>query len=427
MDEREHPLTVLARTGRGTRMGALFRRYWLPVLLAEELAEPDCPPVRVQLLSERLIAFRDSAGRLGLLDEFCAHRGASLWFGRNEQGGLRCVYHGWHFDAEGRCLQIPSEPPDTPLLQRIRLKSYPLVERGGILWAYLGEARHQPPPPAYEFTSLPAPQRLASKRLQESNYLQALEGGMDPFHLAYLHRGEFAANAKLASPGVRAFMRPDLPLRMEIAATPGGLLLANGRSGAGGVFWRVMQWIMPTVTLIPPFADAPVHGHAWVPIDDDSCWVWTFEYHPTRALTAEECASAAQGEGLHVRVEPGSFRPLANRHNGYFMDRVRQRDGTLYSGVPGIGMQDAALQENMAPLTERREHLVSIDRFIVQARRRLQEAAVLAAADADELPGTDPAAQQVRSASVILDAEREVFAEVAGHLNSVPGTRFLTE
>ena len=136
---------MLVRTGPGTPMGALFRRYWLPALLASELPEADCAPVRVRLLSEKLIAFRDSQDRLGLIDEFCAHRGVSLWFGRNEDSGLRCSYHGWKYDVSGQCVEIPSEPDNPKLCQRMKLKSYPLVERGGVLWTYMGPHETQPP------------------------------------------------------------------------------------------------------------------------------------------------------------------------------------------------------------------------------------------------------------------------------------------
>jgi phenylpropionate dioxygenase-like ring-hydroxylating dioxygenase large terminal subunit len=180
---------TLARTGAGKPMGELFRRYWLPVLLAEELPGPDCPPVRVKVLGERLIAFRDTGGRLGLMDEFCAHRGVSLWFGRNEENGLRCSYHGWKYDVTGQCVEIPSEPDNPRLCQRMKLKCYPLVERGGVLWTYLGPAERQPAQPAYEWIDVPPAQRHVSKRLQECNYLQAMEGGLDSIHSTFLHRG----------------------------------------------------------------------------------------------------------------------------------------------------------------------------------------------------------------------------------------------
>src|ERR671925_1763830 len=162
----------LTRPGSGTPMGALFRRYWLPALLATELAEPDCPPVRVKLLGERLIAFRDTQGRLGLIDEFCAHRGVSLWFGRNEESGLRCSYHGWKYDVTGQCVDVPSEPEESGFCRKIKLKSYPLVERGGVLWAYMGPPDQQPPLPEWEFATVPRAQTITTKRIQESNWLQ---------------------------------------------------------------------------------------------------------------------------------------------------------------------------------------------------------------------------------------------------------------
>ena len=147
---RKEQNDLVTQTGPGTPMGALFRCYWTPVLLASELPENDCPPVRVKVLSERLVAFRDSKGRLGLIDEFCPHRGASLWFGRNEECGLRCPYHGWKFDVTGQCIEVPSEPEESGFAKRIKLKSYPLVERGGVLWAYLGPPERQPPLPEWE-------------------------------------------------------------------------------------------------------------------------------------------------------------------------------------------------------------------------------------------------------------------------------------
>src|SRR4051812_39961340 len=165
---------LLTRTGPGTPMGELFRRYWLPALLAQELPEPDCPPVRVKLLSERLIAFRDTAGRVGLMDEFCAHRGVSLWFGRNEENGLRCPYHGWKYDVNGQCTEVPSEPVESGFCSKIRLTSYPCIERGGIVWTYMGPTEHKPELPELEWATLPTSHTFISKRLQECNWLQAM-------------------------------------------------------------------------------------------------------------------------------------------------------------------------------------------------------------------------------------------------------------
>ncbi|TMG76453.1 MAG: Rieske 2Fe-2S domain-containing protein, partial [Betaproteobacteria bacterium] len=173
----------LTRTGRGTLMGDLFRRYWIPALHGWEIAEPDSPPVRVQVLGEELVAFRDSDGRIGVIDEFCAHRGVSLWFGRNEECGLRCPYHGWKYDVTGQCVDLPSEPEESGMRQGIKLKSYPAIERGDIVWIYMGPPELKPAPPELEWVMVPSERRFVSKRLQESNYLQAIEGGIDSSHV----------------------------------------------------------------------------------------------------------------------------------------------------------------------------------------------------------------------------------------------------
>src|SRR5262245_24015109 len=187
---RKEQNDLLTQPGPGTPMGRMFRSYWIPALLADELPENDCPPVRVKLLSERLLAFRDSQGRYGLVDEFCAHRGISLWFGRNEDCGLRCPYHGWKYDVTGQCIDVPSEPAGSEFYKRIKLKSYPLIERGGVLWTYMGPPENQPPAPAWEFANVPSSQTMSTKRLQECNWLQALEGGIDSSHVSWLHRGD---------------------------------------------------------------------------------------------------------------------------------------------------------------------------------------------------------------------------------------------
>src|SRR5216110_3260626 len=160
---RKEQNDLLTQTGPGTPMGRLFRCYWLPALLAEELPENECPPVRVKLLSERLLAFRDTQGRYGLVDEFCAHRGVSLWFARNEDCGLRCVYHGWKYDVSGQCVDMPNEPPETSFADKIRHPAYPCVERGGVIWTYMGPTSPAPPPPHFEWMDVPAQQRFGSK------------------------------------------------------------------------------------------------------------------------------------------------------------------------------------------------------------------------------------------------------------------------
>src|SRR5713101_5436969 len=181
---------LLTRVGGGTPVGELFRRYWLPVLLGEELPEPDCPPVRVKLLGECLLAFRDTKGRLGLIEEFCAHRGVSLWFGRNEENGIRCPYHGWKYDVTGQCVDLPSEPEESGVRKGIKLKSYAAIERGDVVWIYMGPPELKPAPPELEWVTVLPERRIVSKRLQESKYMQAVEGGIDSSHVSFLHSGE---------------------------------------------------------------------------------------------------------------------------------------------------------------------------------------------------------------------------------------------
>jgi len=413
----------LTGTAAGTPMGEMFRRYWIPALLAEELPENDCPPVRVQLLSERLIAFRDTLGRLGLLDEYCAHRGVSLWFGRNEECGLRCPYHGWKYDVTGQCVELPSEPEETGFRAKIRLRSYPLVERGGVLWTYMGPPEHQPGLPEYEFSQVPAENRYVSKRLQYCNWLQALEGGIDSSHVSWLHRDALRSDPLMTGSRGNQYNMRDLMPVFEIAEHPAGLFIGVRRDAEpGSHYWRITPWCMPAFTMIPPRGTHAVHGHFWIPIDDENCWAWSFDYHPIRALTDIEVAAMREGKGIHTRTIPGTYIPLANRNNDYLIDRAAQKAGETYSGVAGIAMQDASLQESMGPIIDRaKEHLTTTDNGIIMARRRLMRAARELAEQGVAPPGTDPATHRVRSAAVVLPAG-QVFQEAAREaLTARPG------
>jgi phthalate 4,5-dioxygenase len=398
----------VTRTGPGTPMGGLFRRYWTPALLAEELPDNDCAPVRVKLLSERLVAFRDSQGRLGLIDEFCPHRGVSLWFGRNEECGLRCPYHGWKFDFTGQCIDVPSEPAESGFAKRIKLRSYPLVERGGILWTYMGAPDHTPPLPEWEFAMVEPEQRFISKRLQESNWLQAMEGGIDSSHVSWLHRDNINQDPLFAGAEGNKYNMADMKPVFEVVESPGGLYIGARRNAEeGNYYWRITQWVMPSFTMIPPRGAHTVHGHFWVPIDDESCWAWSYDFHPTRAITDAERKAMKEGKGIHVLNIPGTFHPVANKENDYLIDRAAQRRGDSYSGVAGIAMQDASLQESMGPNVDRtKENLVSTDNGIIMARHRLLRAAKELADKGVSPPGVDLSHQRVRSASVILPPDR---------------------
>ena len=391
--------------------------------MAKELREADGAPVRVQLLSERLVAFRDSQGRLGAIEEFCAHRGVSLWFGRNEESGLRCPYHGWKYDVSGQCVEVPSEPAESGYCSRIKLKGYPLIERGGVVWIYMGPLELQPPPPEWEFATVPANQSFVSKRLQECNWLQALEGGIDSSHVSFLHSGALNRDPLFKGAKGNQYNLNDLKPVFEVVPADGGLFIGARRNAEEGKhYWRITPWIMPCFTMVPPRGDHPIHGHFWVPIDDHHNWAWSFDYHPTRALKDSEVQAMQEGHGIHVRYVPGSYVPLQNKSNDYLMDRAAQKAGISFSGIEGIAMQDASLQESMGPICDRtREHLVSTDNGIIMARQRLMKAAKALAEQGTPPPGTAPEHQRVRSAAVVL-AQGEAFKDAAlDALQSAPG------
>src|SRR6267154_562938 len=403
---------LLTRTGPGTPMGELFRRYWIPALMSEELPRPNCPPVQVQLLSERLIAYRDTDGRIGLMDEFCAHRGVSLWFGRNEEGGLRCPYHGWKYDVTGQCIDVPSEPASSGFCQKIKLKAYPCVETGGVIWAYMGPSAEQPPLPSFEWVHLAPKQWFISKRWQESNYLQGMEGGIDSSHVSFLHRGDLNSDPLHKNTAGAKYARGTNTV-FDIIESPGGLLIGARRNADPGYhYWRITQWLMPWYTLIPPYKGNALNGHAWVPMDDHHHMAWTMTFHPVRALTNEELETMRSGHGVHAELIPGTFQPVANRHNNYLMDREAQEAGRSYNGIKGLAMQDASVQESMGLIQDRsKENLVSTDNAIIMARLRLRKAAQ-AVAQGARAPGLEQEAQSVRSASFILP-EEAAFAETA--------------
>jgi phthalate 4,5-dioxygenase len=405
---------LLTQTGPGTAAGEFFRRYWLPALHAEELPENDCPPVRAKILSERLIAFRDSEGRYGLMDEFCAHRGVSLWFGRVEEGGLRCAYHGWKYNYTGQCLEVPSEPENSNFCTKVKLTAYPLVKVGEILWTYLGAPEHQPELPEFEFAHVPPEQTYTSKRWQESNWLQALEGGIDSSHVSWLHSGGLKSDPLFKGAKGNEYNLSDLRPFFEVAEADGGLFIGARRNAEEGkYYWRITPYVMPSFTMVPPRGDHPVHGHFWVPIDDENCWVYTFDYHPTRALTSEERQAMKDGYGVHSRNIPGTYRPMENKDVDYLMDRDAQKRGETFSGVRGIAQQDASLQESMGPIVDReKERLVSSDTGIIKARQKLRKAIEALRDEGVAPPGVDPAHHRVRSAAIVL-RQAESFIDSA--------------
>ncbi|MGV3570641.1 MAG: Rieske 2Fe-2S domain-containing protein [Ramlibacter sp.] len=399
-------MKTLVRTGPGTPTGNLLRRYWVPILLSSEIAEPDGPQVRVQILGEKLLAFRDSEGRAGLISEFCSHRGVSLYFGRNEDNGIRCSYHGLKFDILGKCVDVPQAPQ---VCEKMSIKGYPCVERAGIVWAYMGPKDKQPEPPGVEWANLPASHVFVSKRLQECNFLQAMEGGIDTSHVSFVHKFEVDDDPFHQGTKANEYIKKDGNVTFEIERHEGGLTLFGRRMGEpDSYYWRVTQFMFPWFTLIPPFGDHALGGHVWVPIDDEHCWAWSINFHPTKPLSEEELRHLQDGKGVHCEYEPGtnvpggSFRPKQNKDNDYLIDRVAQKERRSFSGVFGFAAQDASLQESMGPIQDHdAEKLLPSDRAIVMARRMLYEAAVNLEQGV-EPPALAAASQAVRAAGVLL-------------------------
>ena len=416
---------LVTQTGAGTPMGDLFRCYWLPVLLAEELPENDCPPVRVKILSERLIAFRDTEGHYGLIDEFCPHRGASLGFGRNEECGLRCPYHGWKFDFTGQCVDVPSEPVESGYARKVKLTSYPVIERGGVLWTYMGPRDKQPAPPEFEFAVVPRQQSFVSKRFQECNWLQSMEGGIDSSHVSWLHSSNVNSDPLFKGAGGNKYNFGDLAPVFEVVEAPGGLFIGARRKAEDDqYYWRITPWVMPCFTAVPPRGDHPMHGHFWIPIDDENCWAWSYDYHPARALTEGERSAMKAGKGVHCAYVPGTYRPSANKDNDYLMDRQAQREGREYSGITGIAVQDGSLQESMGPIIDRtKENLVGCDNGIIMARHRLMRAAKALREKGTLPPGVDTDHQKVRSAATLLPRSQAFKDGASEGLKARPGVK----
>jgi nitrite reductase/ring-hydroxylating ferredoxin subunit len=396
---------LLVRTGPDTPMGRYLRRYWMPVLLASELPAPDCAPVRVRVLNERLVAFRDSDGRLGLLEELCPHRRASLFWGRNEGCGLRCVYHGWKFDVDGQCVDMPNEPPEYEFKRRMRTRAYPVREWGGLIWAYLGPPRSMPDLPQFEWAVVAAGHRYVSKRWQDSNYLQAVEGGIDSSHVSFLHSTVSGGATVAATLGIQSYMWRDRAPRFTVGKTDYGLVIGARRDAeADSYYWRVTQYLLPTATIIPARHDgtAPLNGHFWVPIDDENCWNYSITWLPERPLSAEQIADLESGNSIHAGVDPLTYRPLRNRENDYLIDRDEQRR-VSFTGIRGVSEQDSAVQESMGRIVDRtQEHLGTSDTAVIAARRLLlREARALQAGD-EPFAATHPEVFRVRSADMIL-------------------------
>ena len=406
-DENE----LVTRVGPGTPMGNVLRRYWMPALLSHELPEPDCAPLRVRLLGENLVAFRDTAGRVGMVDEICPHRGASLWLGRNEEGGLRCVYHGWKYDVSGQCVDMMNEPPEFDFKQKVRVHAYPVEEIGGVIWTYMGPPESQAPPPKFAWTQVPESHRHVSRVLQECNWLQALEGGVDSSHVQALHRTFSATVPKTG----QAAHRGGAP-KLVVDETDYGYRYFGVYPRGDQNFVRSYHYIMPFTQIrpgastqtVPGEPTSRVFGHMWVPTDDENCVVWNWHYSTVREPMEEEerrQVEAYLGNSPDF-IDQATLHGFATKHNDWQVDRQMQRN-VNFTGIRGVNTQDRAAQESMGNIADRsKEHLGQADRAVIVTRKLLLDA-IKTVADGGSPPGAGDSYYAARAIQDILPKETD--------------------
>ncbi|MCW2688968.1 MAG: Phthalate 4,5-dioxygenase [Mycobacterium sp.] len=403
---RKEDNELITRVGPGTPMGNLMREYWVPAMLSSELPAPDCDPVRVLLLSEQLIGWRDSNGKVGLIANNCPHRGASLFFGRTEEAGLRCVYHGWKFDTAGTCIDMPNEPAESDFKSKVQAVSYPCIERGGIVWTYMGPRQNPPPLPDLEANMVEGATATAFQL--EGNWLQILEGDMDTTHVGFLHYGGLSPEDQ--PPGTFSeYQLRQKPAHFEVIETPGGVAYGARRPGPPGeYYWRVAQFCMPFFTFTPPgVLGVKKNNGARVPMDDSH----TMNFFMN--VGGRRLGNGVTGPVVFPTYRPntsdwyGRFRFETDTSNDFKIDRELQRSNTGgggYTGIRELLMQDAAMTTSMGVVVNRSaEHLGSTDAMVIQVRRRLINA-VKAHMERGVTPSgvDDPRVYQVRSGGVFL-------------------------
>lgn len=352
---------ILTRTDRGTPMGDLLRRYWIPALLSEEVPETNGAPARVSMLGEKLVAFRDSDGRVGLLGEHCAHRGTSLFYGRNEECGLRCVYHGWKFDRDGNVTDTPAEPAGSEFARKLRHTAYPTQEANGVIYAYLGPRERVPGFPDYEWTRVPLEFTYATKCLLECNYLQGLEGECDSSHLSFLHRS-------FTNERNQALYKSDTAPLYETEETDFGVRLIATRSAAGNQrYVRFSAFVMPVYGCVP--AGRPTNEmegyeiHTYVPADDTHCWRYDIGFRRDRPVRDDEVHRRGQILPDYTRIR--------NARNNYLQDREMQKK-VNFTGIEDFLNHDACATESMGAIFDRsKEHLGVSDKAVIAVRKFL--------------------------------------------------------
>ena len=409
---------LLCRVGPGTAMGNLMRQYWIPAARSDELPAPDCPPLRVKLLGEELIGFRTTAGAVGLVQNACPHRGASLFFGRNEEEGLRCVYHGWKFDVSGACVDMPSEPAESNFKSKVRAKAYPCVERGGMIWTYMGPRETPPPLPDLEANMVEGGK--VSTVLRACNWMQALEGDIDTVHFAFLHYGHLKLEDTYES-GFFNYQVKTPAAGFAVTNTDFGTCYGAYRPAEEDTYyWRMANFLFPFYTQVPPGTLAVKRQfRAWVPLDDDHVMYYGVSA-PFDPVDNDPEAQKRQFKRVQEMQPDGTgwfdrSRPIAQASNDYLIDREMQFNGESYTGLPSVFLEDQAITESMGTIYERtQEHLGTTDTMVIYTRRALIKAAEALRDHGIVPPGVDtPEVYAQRSGGVILPRTANVFDATA--------------
>lgn len=392
-----HDSELITRVGPGTPMGDLMREYWIPCAKSSEV-ESDHPPMRLRLLGENLIAFRDASGRVGIMDHRCPHRCASLFFGRNEAQGVRCAYHGWQFDVDGNCIDMPNVPPHQDFKEKVRAKAYKVIERNGLIWTYMGNRENPPAFSMIEALQLPEAEINIIVTQRNCNWLQALEGDIDTSHFGFLHMGGVDAD-KADTDNLGYYSVTDRAPEYEVSETDWGTMYGTYRPAEkGSTYWRFAQFLFPFWTMPPNglFRDH-VTARAWVPMDDThTMWILVRWKDASGGLSMQRDGNRIPGTKPGSNYLPngtgwyGRWRLSENDENDYMIDREAQRSGENYTGIEGIGLQDQAITESMGAILDHSfEHLAPSDLMITQTRRRLINAATALRDNGDTPPGVD--------------------------------------
>jgi len=421
-------------------MGNLMRQFWMPACLSTEL-ERGGPPMRLLLLGERLVAFRDGDGQVGIMDHRCPHRGASLFFGRVEQSGIRCVYHGWKFKPTGHCEEIPNAEIDPALVKTISAEAYPTRERNGVVWIYMGEQRNQLPELPQMEALLLDPEQVSVQCLQRKyNWLQGIEGDIDTSHFGFLHVGA-VDKADVDQNNMHRYSVLDRAPKYHVSNTPWGTMYCAHRPAEKDeVYYRIAHFVYPFWSLFPDgdFNDLIV-ANCYVPMDDEHTMLFTF-YYKQSAMAMRHTKDGAPIPGLepdanHMPMPPtlpptsdwyGRWRSVANGSNDYLIDRETQRTKS-YTGLSGVLLQDTAIVESMGTIVDRsREHLVGSDAMIVRTRRALLSAVrELAEGKRPALVDDPHVVQAARSGSFIAPVSvpwRDAYLQHAKAATSPKGT-----